>query len=326
MKVVTKRSNIVIVEVSVKDFKIVLVDTYKKNSPKNSCNAGFFGNYQEDGSSFTLPVGHLVCDYDASSSYTKKYCTERGKFNGKKFVFDSGSFPYRNVFCEKSQSTLCISKNVANITETKHVSNSCDYAIAGVPIIRNGMDVTFSTFVKAQGWDNSTLYATWHTFVGIKENNAKNIYAIGMKTTTSNMITSAEAFRQLSVFGFKDVIKLDGGGSFYFNADGSIESTVGNRRINTIITFGPTEVNTPVVNNINKKNPYPVPNVTLKYGNPNKEYNKWLQWELIAHGYKCIVDGSFGPTTLNQLKAFQRANGLMPDGYCGPATIKALNT
>jgi peptidoglycan hydrolase-like protein with peptidoglycan-binding domain len=56
----------------------------------------------------------------------------------------------------------------------------------------------------------------------------------------------------------------------------------------------------------------------------SKDLNKWLQWELNAHGFECDIDGSFGPTTLKQLKAFQEANGLEPDGSCGPATRKAL--
>ena len=72
-----------IVQVPISDFKIILNDSKKKSAaPKNYCNAGFFANFSENGQPFTLPVAHLICDYDATSSATKKYCTERGKFNG----------------------------------------------------------------------------------------------------------------------------------------------------------------------------------------------------------------------------------------------------
>lgn len=313
-----------IAEVPVKDFKIIMTDARKKSSPKNSCNAGFFAGFHEGKGSartyFTLPVGHLVCDYDANNKWTKFYCNERGKFSGNKFTFDSGSFSYNNPFCGKSQSTLVIKNGMANIEELSHAPNDASYAIAGVPIMRNGADVKFATFVKGQGWDGSTLYGTWHIFVGVKTNYANTVYVMAMKTISSNMILKSEAFKKFNALGFRDVIKLDGGGSFYFNADGVTKSTLENRQINTIITFGNTETAKPT----ESKNPYKVPNITLKYKSPYKEHNKWLQWELNRHGFKCDIDGSFGPTTLKLLKEFQKANGLDVDGSCGPATRKAL--
>lgn len=36
------------------------------------------------------------------------------------------------------------------------------------------------------------------------------------------------------------------------------------------------------------------------------------------------IDGSFGPTTQNAVKAYQKAHGLVVDGSCGPATQKSL--
>lgn len=310
-------NNIHIAEVPVKDFKIIMVDDKKKNSPKNSCNAGFFANYHEGNDKFTLPVGHLVCDYKATSKWTKFYCNERGKFSGDKFTFDSGSFSYNNEFYGKSQSTLVVNNGKAAIYELANVPKNVNYAIAGVPIMRNGEDVKFATFVKGQGWGGTSLYATWHIFVGIKEENADVIYVMAMKTTKANMISSAEAFKKFKPLGFRDVIKLDGGGSFYFNADGVTKSTLENRRINTIILFGDPETKS-------ETNPYKVPNVALKYKNSYKEYNKWLQCELNAHGFECDIDGNFGPATLKQLKAFQESRGLEVDGSCGPATRKAL--
>lgn len=306
-----------IAEVPTKDFKIIMVDAKKKSSPKNSCNAGFFANFKENKTLFTLPVGHLVCDYDAKNALTKTYCNARGKFENNKFIFDSGSFAYNNNFYGKAQTTFYIKDQKADFIETSHVKGNCEYAIAGIPIMRDGNDVTFATFVKGQGWDSSTLYATWHIFVGTKTNNADTVYVMALKTTTSNMITSAEAYKKFKSLGMRDVIKLDGGGSFYFNADGIVKSTTENRQINTIITFGNTS-------NKTTNNPYPVPTVTLTYRNANKEFNKWLQWELTNHGYKCDIDGIFGTDTLKQVKAFQNSVGLEDDGVCGKQTREAL--
>lgn len=36
------------------------------------------------------------------------------------------------------------------------------------------------------------------------------------------------------------------------------------------------------------------------------------------------IDGVYGPGTRNAVKRFQTANGLTPDGICGPRTMKAL--
>ena len=110
-----------------------------------------------------------------------------------------------------------------------------------------------------------------------------------------------------------DVIKLDGGGSFYFNAAGNTVSTYENRRVCTILDFGE-----------NEGNPYAVPTSTLRAGSSNRSGVYWLQWELTDHGFPCELDGSFGPATLRQLKAYQQAAGLAVDGSCGPATRASL--
>lgn len=46
---------------------------------------------------------------------------------------------------------------------------------------------------------------------------------------------------------------------------------------------------------------------------------EWLQTKL-----HCVVDGDFGPATLNAVVAFQRVNGLVPDGIVGPKTFAVL--
>lgn len=242
-----------IIECPVKSFKIIMTDSAKRSAYKGDyANAGFFGTYHESGEAFTLPAAHLVCDYAAESKWTKKYCTERGTFAGDKFCFDSGNWTYQNRFYGKSVSTLVVKSGRADVVDLAHVAPDCDYAISGVPIMRGGEDVTFDIYVKGQGWDSSTLYATYHVFLGLKADRTK-IYIIGMKTKTGNMITSAEAYKTFKPMGFEDVIKLAGGGSYIFTSDGETEATSENRRINTIITFRTEEESTERRENKNKK-------------------------------------------------------------------------
>lgn len=321
----SKVNGIHIVEVPVEDFKIVMNDSKKKTAAKdNYCNAGFFATYHEDNKPFTLPVAHLICDYDATSSATKKYCTERGNFDGDKFIFDSSTWSYMNPTSGKSISTLVVNNTEARIIDTITIASSLNYAISGVPIMRNGQDVKFTTYVKGQGWDASPLYATWHIFIGLKSRSAKTIYVMAMKTTTSNMVLTAEAYNKFKALGFYDVIKLDGGGSTYMKANGkAVVSTLENRRINTIILFGDQGKDI-VVTKPNSGNPYQPPTVTLVKGNTYKEFNKWLQYQLNSLGYPLDVDGCFGNGTRGQVIAFQKRMGLTPDGKVGPATRAVL--
>lgn len=233
-------ANIEIVKVPVEKFAIKMVDKRKKSLGANSMNAGFFGNYKEKGSKFTLPSGHLVCDYAAESSYVRFYCEQRGTFNGTKFRFDASKRdqwgnPYDKQFCDKAVSTLLIHDGKARVEDISTLPE-CEYAISGVPVLRNGGDCKFNAYVKKQGWGGGSLYGTWHAFVGIKDDPTE-VYLIGMKTKTYNMIKTSEAFKVFKEMGFRDVLKYDGGGSFYMNVKGKVKSTTENRRINTAFTF-----------------------------------------------------------------------------------------
>lgn len=236
------------------DFKIVMNDSMKKTaSTKNYCNAGFFANYSENGMAFTLPVAHLVCDYNATSVSTKKYCNERGKFSGNKFTFDSSTWSYCNSFNNKYISTLLVGNNKAEIKNIKSIPSGYNYAISGIPIMLDSFSVSFANDVQTQGWDSSPLYATWHIFIGLKKE-ADVIYVMGMQTTTYNLVKTNEAYNKFKVLGMYNVIKLDGGGSFHMNVDGKAVATVtGDRRINTIITFNETN-NTKTNNTSNNTN------------------------------------------------------------------------
>lgn len=299
-----------IAEVPAKDLRVILYDGPKKAMGSDRCNAGFFGGYKEQGDTFTLPVGHLVCDVEASSPWVEHYCKQRGKFLNGRYWHDVNAYP--NTFKGKRLATLVVSGARASILDLLRVPADYEYAISGIPVTRNGEAVKYATAL-AQGWEASSLYGTMHIFVGVKSQAATSVYVMAMKTTTGNMLSTGEAARKFKALGMRDVIKLDGGGSFYFNAAGNTMATAENRRVCTILDFGQSE-----------GNPFAVPTKVLWQGIGDKTGVCWLQWELTAHGFPCDIDGSFGPATLRQLKAYQKANGLEVDGRCGPATRASL--
>lgn len=228
-----------IVAVPVSKFAIKMVDKRKRDCGPNTANAGFFGTYHEEGQAFTLPAGHLICDYAADNKWTRHYCEERGAFNGGKFAFDCSTWSYQNDKQGKALSTLVIRDGKASVEDAVSLPVG-DYAVSGVPVIRNGQKCSWGDCVAKQWWGTGTVRATWHTFVGIKDDPAV-VYVVGMQTTTGNLVKSSEAYDVFKPMGFRELIKLDGGGSFYFNVGGEVSETNENRRINTIITFEGTE-------------------------------------------------------------------------------------
>lgn len=296
----TKRGNTHVVEVPVKDFAVRLVDRAKKTAYSgNYCNAGFFGNYNEGRDKFTLPVGHTVATMATDNKWVNHYCAQRGKVTGDKLVYAEPG---------RTETTLFVRGGLADMGEVSAPPEGCAYAIAGVPVLRQGKAVSWAT-AKAQGWEASSLYATWHIFAGYGQDRSK-ITVVALRTTTGNLISSGEGAKKLAALGLREAIKLDGGGSTILRVGGKTPvCTAGNRRICTVLTFG--------------GNPYTAPTKTLAKGNRG-EGVKWLQWELNDRGFSCSVDGSFGPRTKEALMAYQVSAGLTPDGSCGPATRKAL--
>lgn len=296
----TKRGGAHIVEVPVKDFAVRLVDKAKKSAYSgNYCNAGFFGNYNEGKDKFTLPVGHMVAAMATDNKWVNHYCDQRGKVSGGKVVYAEPG---------RTETTLFVRGNLADMGELSAPPEGCAYAIAGVPVLRQGKAVSWAT-AKAQGWEASSLYATWHIFAGYGKDRSK-VTVVALKTTTGNLISSGEGAKKLAALGLTEAIKLDGGGSTILRAGGKTPvCTAGNRRICTVLTFG--------------GNPYAAPTKTLAKGNRGDGV-RWLQWALTDRGFACTVDGSFGPGTKEALMAYQVSAGLVPDGSCGPATRKAL--
>lgn len=296
-----------VVEVPAKDFRVILYDAKKKAMGPNRCTGGFFGKYKdEDGAQYILPAGHVVCDFEATNERVRLRCEQRGVFKG-------GRLHYTTTLKGRPLSALIVRSGMANVMEVNAAPSVCSYAISGVPVLRNGVRVGEEE-VYLQGWDASSMRATMHIFAGIKRSNADTIYVLGMKTTTGNLVTSGEAANKFKALGFRDVIKLDGGGSYYLNAGGITHATAENRHICTILDFGQVE-----------GNPYAEPTRTLYPGSTNTSGVYWLQYALTERGYRCELDGSYGPKTEKQLRAYQAANGLTVDGICGPVTRASLN-
>lgn len=313
-----RQNNMDIVAVPANNLSVVMVDTAKRNiNMTNYVNAGFFANYKENGELFTLPVAHIKAQYKADCPYTNLYTNQRGTKDNGIVTMDSSVYKSGNeAFYRKAISTLTITDGTACIEDLTHLPENVQYAISGVPIMRNGKDVTFRTYVANQGWVAGNVRATWHTFVGLKSSPATTVYIIGMETKKPNTILSAEAYKTFKAMGFVDVIKLDGGGSYIMTINGrTVSSTNENRRINSVLTWDDTE---------EAGNPYPTPVTTLRKGNKGDSV-KWLQWILTNIGYECGgIDGDFGTKTFNAVKLFQKDKGLLVDGIVGPATRKAL--
>lgn len=239
-----KEDNLHIIECEIEEFSIILENKKKKDIEHETfVNGNFFGSYDEGSENFTLPAGHLIADDNLSGYWSRFYCKERGEFKNNKFYFDSGKWKYMNPLFNKSISTFIIENNNCFIKEIQFIEDSYKYAVSGIPVIRDGKDVSFSRDVLIQGWNGSELYNTKHIFIGLKEN-SKTIYILGYKSNSSNLILSSEVYNILKKKNFYDVIKLDGGGSYYFKYNGNvIDSTLENRRINAVICIKNAEKN-----------------------------------------------------------------------------------
>ena len=216
------------------DFSIEYCDRKKKNIPEDRyINGGFFGNYKSaSGSLFTLPVGNLVCDIGgvdpAAEQYIKPYISG-GKLR---------------IGCDNNASAQYHGRKVSTLVKTRsgkvYVADlsappsDAIYAISGVPTVRGGDDVDYYNYVKAQGWDESCMYATYRNWLGIRDG---EIWVISGKTSTRNYIYGMEFWRKIRGEGFSDIICLDGGGSYMRKTAAGKYATVENRRINNYITY-----------------------------------------------------------------------------------------
>lgn len=216
------------------DFSIEYCDRKKKNIPEDRyINGGFFGNYKSaSGALFTLPVGNLVCDIGGVDPAAEKYI--KPYISGGKL----------RLGCDNNASAQYHGRKVSTLVKTRsgkvYVADlsapppDAIYAISGVPTVRNGDDVDYYNYVKAQGWDESCMYATYRNWLGVRNG---EIWVISGKTETKNYIYGMEFWKKIRAEGFTDIICLDGGGSYMRKTAAGKYATVENRRINNYITY-----------------------------------------------------------------------------------------
>lgn len=293
-------NSMLVAECDPKHVTIEIHDAPKTEMPMNSANAGYFGGYSENGIYFTLPVAHLVAGFslDALSNPEYKYMRERGIIDGNRWRFDSSKWSYCNDFYQKNVSTFIISEGEAHIDQYVTLPD-CEYAVSGVPILMCGKAVTFAD-AREEGWSESSLYATRHTFVGVKDNGT--VVVASFVTSTSNLVLYEEAAVKLQALGVIDAIKLDGGGSAYMSVDGTVVKTGENRHIHSIIRF-----DSPI-----EDDPLLMP--TLKKGDKNNSVGA-LQTLLNYRKYGNLnVDCSYGGKTRAAVVALQTDSDLAPTG------------
>ena len=168
----------------------------------NYFNAGFFAQ-NADGS--TIPVGNLAdCGNIISQS--------------------KDNADWINVAKKKLTTIYTTNAGGCGMVQTDDLSAIPDLraAVSGIPIARGGQQVNMDE-IKAEGYDGSELYDTWHGFLGLRENYL--VYAAAK-------CDYWQMFWILRALGVKDAIKLDGGGSFILHNGYEIAGTSENRRIN----------------------------------------------------------------------------------------------
>ena len=216
------------------DFSIEYCDRKKKNIPEDRyINGGFFGNYKSAaGSLFTLPVGNLVCDIGGVDPAAEKYI--KPYISGGKLRLGCDNNASAQYHGRKVSTLVKTRSGKVYVADLSAPPSDAIYAISGVPTVRNGDDVDYYNYVKAQGWDESCMYATYRNWLGIRDG---EIWVISGKTYTKNYIYGMEFWRKIRGEKFDDIICLDGGGSYVRKTSAGKYATVENRRINNYITY-----------------------------------------------------------------------------------------
>lgn len=216
-----------------KNFKVVYHDKPKKSyNSTRYINGGFFANYKENGIYFTLPIANVKCDIGEVSAPTLKYL---GKYISKGKLTYSCPNNQSADFRYKSVSTLVVPlSGKPYIVDTANIPSDAKYAISGVPTVRDGDDVDFYNYVHKQGWSDGVMYATYRSWLGIRNG---EIWIITGKTSTRNYIYGMEFWKKVKSEGFDDIIAVDGGGSYYYKNGNASKTTFENRQINTVIEF-----------------------------------------------------------------------------------------
>ena len=220
-----------ITEFDPKNLRLLWWDKPKNGVPKNAFNLGFFGNYNVASTKYTLPGGNVCVDAGDIGLQQKQDVISWGGSVDKKVcltVNQNGSTQFKN----KAITTLVISESgSATFIEVPFLPHECKYAISGYPIIRGGIDVSYTNTFKPQGWYDDILRAAYRNMIGGK---GQTLYLISGKSSTSNLLKTSEVFNALKILKLDNLIGLDGGGSYISSVGAPILKTLENRRINTI--------------------------------------------------------------------------------------------
>lgn len=219
----------------VRDFSILYWDKSKKKGTADSyINGGFFAYYKENGVSFTLPVGNIVADIDLLSLPVEARKYVKKNVIGTKYrcaIADNVSTDFKG----HAVTTFVVMWNGSTyVKELVAPPAECRYAISGIPVIRDGKDVSYNSFVKPQGWDASPFYATSRNFIGLKDG---VVYIVSGTSKTENFVAKSEVYNALKSFGFEQLIALDGGGSYYHKYKGKADIVWSDRQVNNIISY-----------------------------------------------------------------------------------------
>ena len=220
--------------------RLVYLDAAKNRIPgENACNADFFGNYRRNKTVYTLPRGNLVCDLgtyrvpeDAAQDLAQHIRAGKLRYGADVNAADS-------QFLGKNVSTLVIpATGKPYVEDLAKAPLDANYAVSGVPCVRNGDDVDWHAYVTKQVWPADTVRNAYHNWLGVRDG---EVWLITGKSAarSGNMIYGMWFWDLVKDEGFDDVIKLDGGGSYFCRIGGKLmPGSSGTRQINAYFTWG----------------------------------------------------------------------------------------
>lgn len=225
--------------IKLKNPRLVYLDGAKnKMKGTNCCNAGFFGNYRRNKTSYTLPVGNLVCDMATYKPNADVEQDIKAYIKSGKLRYDCKNNAADSSLLGKAVSTLVVpSSGSPYVADLAEVPATAKYAVSGVPCVRNHDDVDWYNYVIKQGWGTDTVRNTYHNWLGVRDG---AVWLITGKSSakSGNMIYGMWFWDTIKGEGFEDVVLLDGGGSYYCKIGGKVLSgSTGSRMINNYLVW-----------------------------------------------------------------------------------------